>query len=443
MRIAPPIITLLALVSLATKSYSQEPISSSNVEPYRSSVVPYSTALGVEDEDVTSLRYALPIEDWTEQSGINGVSYNTTFEAPFSWGGRQAIISIGSVSAPYVLYVGGEEVGRTLNGGATAQFNITRYLEREGSTALKISLLEESSSKELESWSDSRSTPYLGEVMMLSQPPMYIRDVAVTSTYSYGMLNTTFAIAVKSESLNERTSRINYELLSPNGRVATSGTMDITLDMRREDTLRVFVVTPDSLAWSPESPNLYRLKLSTQYRGRHLEHLTFDVGLRSIEPSNSGELIVNGSKAELKAAVVEPNTTIERVAELKERGYNTLRLSAGAYNPEIVRYSDSVGLFVVTTAPINSSKSGDDICVGGNPTNDPKRHEEYIERVDAHYHTTKLHPSIIAYSIAEESLNGINLYESYLHLKALESQRPIIYEQSNGEWNSDKLNIDY
>jgi beta-galactosidase len=39
--------------------------------------------------------------------------------------------------------------------------------------------------------------------------------------------------------------------------------------------------------------------------------------------------------------------------------------------------------------------------------------------------------------MAEESSNGINLYESYLRLKALEQKRPVIYLEAAGEWNSD------
>ncbi|MFI3285656.1 MAG: glycoside hydrolase family 2 TIM barrel-domain containing protein [Rikenellaceae bacterium] len=442
MRIIYSIITFIALATSISRGYCQEPLVSLNVEPYRSSVVPYSTALGSANQDVTSVRYALSLDQWERDEKLGNLSFNTFFEVPFSWTGRQAILSIETASSPYIVYVGGEEVGRTLNGTMPAQFNITRYLEREASSPITIELIEGSSSEELEGWSKEAKS-FLGRVMVLSQPSMYVRDVSVTSAYSYGMINSTVAIAVKSTALLERVSRINYELISPVGRVATSGSLDVTLDMRREDTLRFFVVTPDSMAWSAATPNLYKLKLSTQYRGRHLEHLAFDLGLRSVECSDSGELIVNGSSVALKAAEIEPTTTNMRVAELKSRGYNALMISAGTYNPELFRFADSVGLYVVATAPINSSKSGDNTLVGGNPTNNPERTAEYIERVDAIYHTTKLHPSVIAYSLADSSLNGINLYESYLYLKSRENQRPIIYEDNQGEWNSDRLNIEY
>jgi beta-galactosidase len=57
------------------------------------------------------------------------------------------------------------------------------------------------------------------------------------------------------------------------------------------------------------------------------------------------------------------------------------------------------------------------------------------------YHTTKNHPSVAMFSLAQRSANGINLYESYLALKALEPDRPVVYTDGGGEWNSDRLGM--
>ena len=78
---------------------------------------------------------------------------------------------------------------------------------------------------------------------------------------------------------------------------------------------------------------------------------------------------------------------------------------------------------------------------GGNPSNDPAWQAAYIARIEESYHTTKLHPSVVAFSLAEDSANGINLYEGYLHLKGLEKERPVLYPDAGGEWNSDKLRL--
>ena len=74
-------------------------------------------------------------------------------------------------------------------------------------------------------------------------------------------------------------------------------------------------------------------------------------------------------------------------------------------------------------------------------SSDAQRLDAYLDRTQQHYHAVKRHPSIVAFSLARESANGINLYESYLRLKELEPDRPVIYTESGGEWNSDRLDL--
>ena len=72
-------------------------------------------------------------------------------------------------------------------------------------------------------------------------------------------------------------------------------------------------------------------------------------------------------------------------------------------------------------------------------SNDPAWKAAFIERAEHAYHTAKRHPSVIAFSLAHNSANGICLYESYLHMKQQADTRPMIYRDAEGEWNSDVL----
>ncbi|MBR5822193.1 MAG: hypothetical protein IKY51_05025, partial [Alistipes sp.] len=88
------------------------------------------------------------------------------------------------------------------------------------------------------------------------------------------------------------------------------------------------------------------------------------------------------------------------------------------------------------TAPINSSKAGESRKRGGNPSNDPKWRKEYVERTTQMINTTKRHPSVAAYYLADDSANGICLYESYLAAKRI-TDIPVFYDGGGKEWNSD------
>ncbi len=441
MRIVSHIILLLFSVS---SLYAQEISSTTslNVEPRRSFTLPCSSAEEAAGDKAGAMRYAIQLGEWQQQETPQGVTFTSSFEAPFSWIGRQSFISIESATAPYSVWVGEKKVGSNFTPSIAAQFDVTRYLERETQMPILITMHHDNSILQLESWNSADKELKLGSVTMLSQPTMYVRDVKVKTSLQSGVLSAAVDIIVKSEALNARTSRISYELLTPQGHVAHRGNADVDLDMRREDTIHLFAIIPDSLAWSADNPKLYRLNVSTQYRGRYIEYHSYEIGMRSIEVSGEGQLLVNGVAQSLKAKKIDNNSKIEQLEKLKAEGYNTIKIAAGGYNRELYNYADSAGLYIISTAPVDTRKSGNNIQVGGNPTNDPTRTEQYIERVDALYNIAKNHPSVVAFSLADSSLNGINLYESYLYLKRLESQRPIIYTDSN-EWNSDKLSLDF
>ena len=132
-----------------------------------------------------------------------------------------------------------------------------------------------------------------------------------------------------------------------------------------------------------------------------------------------------------------PTTTIAQLEELYNRGTRAVRFTAGMVKDEVLSYCDAKGIYVALTAPINSSKAGSSRKRGGNPSNDPKWRDEYVARTVNMIHTTKRHPSVVAYFLADDSANGICLYESYLAAKRI-TDIPIFYEDGGNEWNSDR-----
>ncbi len=435
-----------ALIFASLSSFAQgvefDKQNESKIQPYRSYMLPASSAHQAAGDKQEAMRYAIPLDSWSQHNAPGQAVFTSSFAAPFSWIGREAIISVESASAPYTVKVGDREVGTNFNSSMPTQFNITNFIENQTEAPITITMFRSSASNQLEGWSSDSEPFSLGQVIMLSQPTMYIRDVEVQTARLSGVLNATIAIIVKSEALNPRSSRINYELLTPSGEYVTRGGVDLNLSMRQEDTIRISASVPDAQAWSAENPLCYRLNLSTQYRGRTQEYFSFDMGLRSIDMNSRGGLEINGVEQSLKAVEVSSSIELDELSVLKSKGYNTIKVAAGEHNRDIYSFADSIGLYVIATAPINSSQSGDNIKRGGNPSNDPARLSEYIARVDAIYNLVKIHPSVVAFSLADNSLNGFNLYESYLYLKSRESQRPIIYLNGGGEWNNDPLKVE-
>ena len=94
-------------------------------------------------------------------------------------------------------------------------------------------------------------------------------------------------------------------------------------------------------------------------------------------------------------------------------------------------------MYVLAQVPISTRNSGISRRVNGNESNNPKWKKAFILRAENTYYATRNYACVLGYLLADESANGINLYESFIRLKALEPKRPIIYIEANGEWNSD------
>ncbi len=426
------ILTTIALFSLCGLC-AQEYVPTYGRELPRGELLAYPSAEAAEAADGGDNRYFTRLVEWN----LNENVFSTNFTVPFAWANRQVLLHIGQASGEYELRINDREAAYVADGNAPAEFNITK-LVHEGRNTVEIRVVQPSPTAVLESWKENPE-PMLGGIWLQSQPTLRIRDVVTkTRIGENGNATAEVALVIKSEALNPRTSRIHYQLLSPTGENAAAGYKDITLEMRGEDTLRFLARIPANMLWSPELPTQYTLLLKTQHEGRYVEYEELRLGFRAVEVRDE-RLLLNGQPASLRIREVPATISENEIAALREQGYNTLKLLPGPVSESFLNSCDGQGLCVIVQAPIDTSRSGDSRQKEGNPSNDPAWLQAYLERTENSYHTTKRHPSVIAFSLATQSANGINLYESYLNMKRFGDSRPFIYPNADGEWNSDRV----
>ena len=431
----------IALLCAALPLFAQHPADPGCIgagkEPPRSRIVAYPTPSEARAALEGKSKYLQPLDSWETAATDEGTLFTAEFIYPFAWLNRQILLHVGSAPSSYTVSVNGKTVGYTQTGSTPTEFNLTKYAS-EGKNKIAILVHDRPASAVLESWPRTQ-TPALVDTYVQSQPTIRIRDVETRTSIVEGRINAEIVVAVRTGALNPKSARIQFDLLTPAGESAATGHKDIALDMRREDTLRFIATIPAEMLWSAEKPTLYTLLLSTRTEGRITENIALKVGFRTVDALPDGRLFINGKHVELRPVDLPASLDEESLWTLKMQGYNTLRLPAGPVSPDVFALCDQAGCYVVRQTPINSSASGTSIRRDGNPSNDPQWGPAYIARAEESYHTAKLHPSVIAFSIAEQSANGINLYESYLRMKELEDSRPILYPDAGGEWNSDPL----
>ncbi len=437
-------LSIIALVfavgALSAQEYDSPEYVSLGRELPRSKTLPYPTAEEAQalGSGAVASKYLRPVTGWTRTEEPDATVFTSKYVIPFVWLSRQAILYVDEASGAYEVIINGQKVGYAANAFTPAEFNITKASKEDVNT-ISIRILKDHWSRRMEDFVETRE-PRVGETYVISQPTIRVRDVVhntdvdLKSEYA----NVEVGLIVKTESLNPKTARIHYELIAPDTTVVTQGYKDVTLGMRGEDTVKFIARIPYVLTWCADMPVRYRLNIKTQIEGRYAEYQSRMIGFRDIDINEEGDFMINGIKTELFYRDFDPLKVTEKdIIAARVLKYNALRFKMGAVPQNVYRMCDSLGMYVIAQIPINTSKSGLSRRIGGNPSNDPKWKAAYLDRAETAYRTTCGQASVIGYVMAEESSNGINLYETYLRLKALERKRPILYIEAAGEWNSD------
>ena len=111
---------------------------------------------------------------------------------------------------------------------------------------------------------------------------------------------------------------------------------------------------------------------------------------------------------------------------------------------EFYELCDSLGFYVYDEANIESHGMGYDLdrTLG----NKPDWYIKHLDRTLNMYRRTANYPCVTILSLGNEAGNGVNFYNTYKELKALEENgqnRPVVYERAQYEWNTDFLNPMY
>ena len=178
------------------------------------------------------------------------------------------------------------------------------------------------------------------------------------------------------------------------------------------------------------------LRMENRIENRKSEVYDFAVALRDLR-YDGNTLYINGEATGLEWHDMLACSSVADVQRAIDAGHSLLRFGAGYVSEDVLTLCDREGLYVALTTPINSSLAGESRKRGGNPSNDPAWREEYVARAVALVETTDRHASVVAYFLAEDSANGICLYEAYLAMKRVAGNRPVFYLDGGNEWNSD------
>ncbi len=372
--------------------------------------------------------------------------YRTEFTVPFDWFDKEIFLHIGAVKSGCYVYVNGQKVGYSEDSKNPAEFDITPYA-KEGRNTLALEVYRWSTGSWLETQDFWRISGIEREVYVTARPKVRLRDFVVSSdlspSYRDGVLD--FGAIVKSHFLNPKTVKVHFDLLSPEGEVLESAVKEVSLRLKREDTVRFSTLVPNVRAWSAETPTLYTVLTRIQHEGRFTEYVATKVGFRNVRIEGN-RVLFNGQPIKIKGVnyhehhptkghVVDEATLRKDMELMKRHNINAIRTSHYPQQRLFYDLCDQYGFYVCSEANIESHGMGYDL--GRTPGNDPRFLNAHLDRTKNMYERTKNHPSVTFFSLGNEAGNGYNFYETYLWVKSKEKMRPVQYERAEQEWNTD------
>lgn len=231
-------------------------------------------------------------------------------------------------------------------------------------------------------------------------------------------------------------ARLDMTLTAPDG-ATTPAENDAATLREGGNTLERHVRNP--LKWDAEHPNLYRLTLTLRRNGKALCRYERNVGFREVRVDGN-RLLVNGRPVKLRGACrhdIHPTLGRTTSAELdstdallfKRANMNFVRTSHYPPTERFLDFCDRFGVYVEceTAVCFVSTYRQKNYAPAGNSQDDPEYTGRYVgqcrEMVAAH----RSHPSVIMWSIGNESRYGLNIQKSWDWIKANDSTRPVIF----------------
>lgn len=369
--------------------------------------------------------------DGGKNYGINPVgTYQRTFTVPQRWLNQRTILHFGGIHSAAFIYLNGKMVGYTQGQSNVDEFDISPYLIN-GENNLVVQVLRWCDGSYLECQDMFRMSGITRSVYLFSLPAHSIRDHQITTD-----LNGNYDYAVvKVKMKAENTDKSSRNDLKVKVRLFDPQDNEISTAIANKDNDSIYSASfniSDPILWTAETPSLYTLRIIQQDANGN-DQLAFStkVGVRKVEIKNS-LLFVNGKRVFLKGANrhdTDPlrgravtTASMERdVLMFKQNNLNTIRTSH--YPNDVVMYSmfDYYGLYVCCEADIEDHANQ---SISDMPSWIPAFKDRVIRMVG----TYKNYPSIIFWSLGNESGGGRNFKYCYEVAHQMDDTRPVHYE---------------
>ena len=393
---------------------------------------------GYDVPNYTNVQWPFPADDWPlVPADVNSTGcYRHPFVVADDWCRDRLFLQFGGVDGAFWVWLNGRPLGYSTGSRLPAEFDITE-LVRPGANLLAVRVVKFSAATYVEDQDMWWLSGIFRGVHLRRSPSVGIADVRVSTTID--------------DAAAEAEVRVEVDLRGSAAHPTAGTTVELrVLDARGgevvpaavADTVRPTGKTTVSLdltanlqsprLWSAEDPYLYTLEVVNRAPDDSVREVhRFRTGLRRVEVVD-GRLEVNGRPVLIGGVnrhEFDPDTgrtiTVESMRRdlelMKRHNINAVRTSHYPNDERWYELCDELGVYVFDEADIESHG------LWGKPADDERYTAQFLSRVSRMVARDRNHPSVIAWSLGNESGYGAAHDAAAAWVHRNDPSRPVHY----------------
>ena len=375
--------------------------------------------------------------------------YRMRFTVPANFQDREVFLQFAGVQSTCRVFLNGKPIGYHEDGMTPAEFLITDKLQ-PGENMLAVEVINWSDASYIEDQDFWRISGIFRDVFLYATPKTYLRDLYVVTDlddqYRDAALKLTANVRTPSSSSAATPYRLKTTLYDASRTVVFSETIpsEQSSDTGQELVFRLNKPVKSPLLWSAESPTLYTLTVELiSTNGQVAEAVSQRIGFREMTLT-TGQLLVNGRPVTFKGVnrhefnpatgrVIGRESMIRDIKLMKQHNINAVRTSHYPNVTDWYDLCDEYGLYLIDEANIESHYLWSQ---GQTPAAKPEWRDAFVARGRAMVERDKNHPSIVIWSLGNETDMGQNFRDMADIIRIIDPTRPIHYEGRNN-YNGD------
>ncbi len=395
--------------------------------------------------------------------------YRRKVSLPKSWKEKEVFLHFEGVSSAFYVWVNGKRVGYSQGSMEPAEFCITDYIDENGCCLVAIQVMKYSDGSYLEDQDMWRIAGVHRSIYMYCTPKVRIRDFGVRTILNDDYKNATLIVhpdiavtnnKIQLEKYNIRASLFDskgqmvldsvlkhdiYSIINPDHKSKIMNERNPQRGYAKWGWLSIKIKNPH--LWTAETPYLYTLHLClVDDNEKVLQRIDTKVGFRCVE-IKEGKLLINGKSIRLRGVnrhemhpitgrVMSEELMLRDILLMKQANINAVRTCHYPNTPRWYDLCDSLGLYVLDEADIEEHG------LRGQLASDASWLAAFMDRTQRCVIRDRNHPSVILWSLGNESGWGPNFAATAAWIHEYDPTRFVHYEGAQGVDSKDPQSVD-